>query len=104
MAQVKRDYYDILGVSRGASAEEIKRAFRRLAMQFHPDRNKEAGAEAKFKEIGEAYEVLADPDKRSAYDRFGHAGLQGMDFGRPFEGFDFGGFGDIFAAFFGGPP
>ncbi|HEU4759350.1 MAG TPA: DnaJ domain-containing protein, partial [Dehalococcoidia bacterium] len=102
MAQIKRDYYETLGVPRGASAEEIKRAFRRLAMQFHPDRNKESGAEAKFKEIGEAYEVLADPDKRSAYDRFGHAGLQGMDFGRPFEGFDFGGFGDIFDAFFGG--
>ncbi len=102
MAQVKRDYYEVLGVLRGASAEEIKRAFRRLAMQYHPDRNKESGAEAKFKEIGEAYEVLADPEKRSAYDRFGHAGLQGMDFGRPFEGFDFGGFGDIFDAFFGG--
>ncbi|MBI2912592.1 MAG: molecular chaperone DnaJ [Chloroflexi bacterium] len=102
MAQTKRDYYEVLGVPRGASAEAIKKAFRRLAMQFHPDRNREDGAEAKFKEIGEAYEVLSDPEKRSAYDRFGHAGLQGFDFGRPFEGFDFGGFGDIFDAFFGG--
>src|SRR3990172_8808573 len=102
MAQTKRDYYEVLGVPRNASAEAIKKAFRRLAMQYHPDRNKEDGAEAKFKEIGEAYEVLSDPEKRGAYDRFGHAGLQGFDFGRPFEGFDFGGFGDIFDAFFGG--
>ena len=102
MAQVKRDYYEVLGVPRGASAEAIKKAFRRLAMQYHPDRNKESGAEARFKEIGEAYEVLSDAEKRAAYDRFGHAGLQGIDFGRPFEGFDFGGFGDIFDAFFGG--
>ncbi len=102
MAQVKRDYYEILGVSRNASSEEVKKAFRRLAMKFHPDRNKEAGAEARFKEIGEAYEVLSDGEKRAAYDRFGHAGLQGFEAGRPFEGFDFGGFGDIFDAFFGG--
>src|SRR3990172_5521961 len=102
MAQTKRDYYEVLGVPRNASAEAIKKAFRRLAMQYHPDRNKEDGAEAKFKEIGEAYEVLSDPEKRAAYDRYGHAGLQGIDFGRPFEGFDFGGFGDIFDAFFGG--
>ncbi len=102
MAQTKRDYYEALGVPRNASAEAIKKAFRRLAMQYHPDRNKEDGAEAKFKEIGEAYEVLSDPEKRAAYDRFGHAGLQGFDLGRPFEGFDFGGFGDIFDAFFGG--
>src|SRR3989337_1625905 len=102
MATTKRDYYEALGVPRNASAEAIKKAFRRLAMQFHPDRNKEDGAEAKFKEIGEAYEALSDPEKRAAYDRFGHAGLQGFDLGRPFEGFDFGGFGDIFDAFFGG--
>lgn len=98
----KRDYYEVLGVSRNAATEGIKKAFRKLAMRYHPDRNKEDGAEARFKEIGEAYEVLSDPDKRAAYDRYGHAGLQGMDFGQPFEGFDFGGFGDIFDAFFGG--
>ena len=98
----KRDYYDVLGVARNASAEQIKKAFRKLAMQHHPDRNREDGAEARFKEIGEAYEVLSDADKRAAYDRFGHSGLQGFDGGRPFEGFDFGGFGDIFDAFFGG--
>lgn len=102
MATAKRDYYDVLGVQRAASAEEIKKAFRRLAMRFHPDRNKEDGAEAQFKEIGEAYEVLSDGEKRSAYDRFGHAGLQGMDFGRGFDGADMSGFGDIFDAFFGG--
>ncbi len=98
----KRDYYEVLGVSRNAPTEGIKKAFRKLAMRYHPDRNKEDGAEARFKEIGEAYEVLSDPEKRAAYDRYGHAGLQGMDFGQPFEGFDFGGFGDIFDAFFGG--
>ncbi len=98
----KRDYYEVLGVSRNASTEEVKKAFRRLAMRYHPDRNNEDGAEAKFKEIGEAYEVISDPEKRAAYDRYGHAGLQGFDFGQPFEGFDFGGFGDIFDAFFGG--
>ncbi len=102
MATTKRDYYDTLGVQRSASPEEIKKAFRRLAMQYHPDRNNEDGAEARFKEIGEAYEVLSDAEKRSAYDRYGHAGLQGFDFGRGFEGVDFGGFGDIFDAFFGG--
>ncbi len=98
----KRDYYEVLGVSRNASVEEIKKAFRKLAMRYHPDRNREDGAEARFKEIGEAYEVLSDSEKRAAYDRYGHAGLQAFDFGRPFEGFDFGGFGDIFDAFFGG--
>lgn len=102
MATTKRDYYEVLGVSKGATAEEIKKAFRRLAMQYHPDRNKDDGAEQKFKEIGEAYEVLSEPEKRAAYDRFGHAGLQGFDVGRGFDGADFGGFGDIFDAFFGG--
>jgi len=102
MATAKRDYYDVLEVSRGASAEDVKKAFRRLAMQYHPDRNREDGAEARFKEIGEAYEVLSDSEKRNAYDRYGHAGLQGFDFGRGFDGADFGGFGDIFEAFFGG--
>jgi len=97
----KRDYYEVLGVDRNATDEEIKRAFRRLAFKYHPDRNREDGAEEKFKEVNEAYEVLSDPDKRSAYDRFGHSGAEGL-FGRGFEGFDFGGFGDIFEAFFGG--
>lgn len=100
----KQDYYDVLGVARGASAEEMKKAFRRLAMQFHPDRNQEAGAEARFKEVNEAYEVLSDPEKRALYDRFGHAATQGGadGFARGFEGFGFGGLGDIFDAFFGG--
>jgi molecular chaperone DnaJ len=100
---VKRDYYEVLGISRDASSEDIKKAFRKLAFQYHPDRNKDAGASDKFKEINEAYEVLSDADKRSAYDRFGHDAANGQNpFGRGFEGFDMGGFGDIFEAFFGG--
>ena len=75
MATTKRDYYDILGVARSASEEDIKKAFRRLARQYHPDVNKEKGAEEHFKEINEAYEVLGDAQKRQAYDRFGHAGV-----------------------------
>jgi molecular chaperone DnaJ len=101
---VKRDYYEVLGVSRDASNEEIRRAFRKLAFQYHPDRNRDGDAAEKFKEVNEAYEVLSDADKRSAYDRFGHSGPENI-FGRGFEGFDFGnfgGFGDIFEAFFGG--
>lgn len=98
---VKKDYYEVLGVSRDATSEEIKKAFRRLAFEYHPDRNREDGAEAKFKEVNEAYEVLSDANKRAAYDQFGHSGADGL-FGRGFEGFDFGGFGDIFEAFFGG--
>jgi molecular chaperone DnaJ len=100
----KQDYYDVLGVPRSAAADELKKAFRRLAMQFHPDRNQEAGAEAKFKAVSEAYEVLSDPEKRAMYDRFGHAATQGGadGFARGFEGFGFGGLGDIFDAFFGG--
>ena len=102
MATQKADYYDILGVARNASADEIKHAFRRLAMQYHPDRNAEAEAEARFKEINEAYEVLSDAERRTNYDRFGHAGLEGAFGSRGFEGFGpFGGFGDIFDAFFG---
>ena len=102
MTTRKRDYYEVLGISRGASDEEIKRVFRKLALEYHPDRNKSDGAADKFKEINEAYQVLADPKRRSDYDRFGHAGLGGNG-GRGFEGFDnFGGFGDIFDAFFGG--
>ena len=96
----KRDYYEVLGVPRGAGQAEMKRAFRRLAMQYHPDRNRDEGAEEQFKEINEAYEVLSDPERRAAYDRFGHAGAEGA-FARAFEGFGFGGFGDVFDAFFG---
>ena len=92
----KRDYYEILGVTRSASAAEVKRAFRKLAFQYHPDHNRDDGAAERFKEINEAYEVLSDPDRRETYDRFGHAG-------DGFEGFDiFRGFGDIFESFFGG--
>ncbi|MHB8375561.1 MAG: molecular chaperone DnaJ [Dehalococcoidia bacterium] len=100
----KQDYYDLLGVPRNASADAIKKAFRRLAMQYHPDRNADDGAEARFKEVNEAYEVLSDPERRAMYDRFGHAAAQGGEnpFARGFEGFGFGGLGDIFDAFFGG--
>src|SRR5919199_3522779 len=75
MATQKRDYYEVLGVSRQASEDEIRRAFRKLAFEYHPDRNPSSDAADKFKEISEAYEVLQDGDKRSAYDRFGHAGV-----------------------------
>ncbi|HHH40567.1 MAG TPA: molecular chaperone DnaJ [Chloroflexi bacterium] len=96
----KRDYYEVLGVSRTASQEEIKKAYRRLARQYHPDVNKSPDAEARFKEINEAYEVLGDPEKRAAYDRFGHAGLGGQ--GMPdFSDFGLGGLGEIFEEFFG---
>ncbi len=96
----KRDYYEVLGITRNATDEEIKRAFRKLAFKYHPDHNHEGGAEEKFKEVNEAYEMLSDPDKRAAYDRFGHGSAEGF-FGRGFEGVDFSGFGDIFDAFFG---
>lgn len=102
MATQQRDYYEILGVERTAGAEDIKKAFRRMAMQYHPDRNKESGAEEHFKEINQAYEVLSDQEKRAAYDRFGHAGVGGAAGQAGFEGFNFGGFGDIFDAFFSG--
>ncbi len=92
MATNKRDYYEVLGVARGASEDEMKKAYRRLAKQYHPDTNKEPGAEARFIEVNEAYETLSDPQKRSVYDRYGHAGLNGGGAG----GFgDFAGFGSI---------
>jgi molecular chaperone DnaJ len=97
----KRDYYEVLGVSKSASADEIKKAYRRLAMKHHPDRNKgETESESKFKEAKEAYEVLRDSDKRAAYDRFGHDGLRGAGMGGP-GGFSAEGFSDIFGDVFG---
>jgi molecular chaperone DnaJ len=98
-----RDYYEVLGVSRNNTEEDIRKAFRKNAMEYHPDRNQSPDAEAKFKEINEAYQVLSDPSKRAQYDRYGHAGVSSNGgFDRPFEGFDvFGGFGDIFDSFFG---
>ena len=96
----KRDYYSVLGVDRQATDEEVKKAFRRLARQYHPDVNKSPDAEAKFKEINEAYEVLSDSDKRAMYDRFGHVDPQAGFGGGGFGGF--GGIEDIFDTFFGG--
>ena len=96
----KKDYYEVLGISRSASEDEIKKAFRKKAMQFHPDRNKDADAEQKFKEVNEAYEVLSDPKKKQMYDQYGHAGVDGNGFGGGgAAGFDF---SDIFNQFFGG--
>jgi molecular chaperone DnaJ len=97
----KRDYYEVLGVSKSASADEIKKAYRRLAMKHHPDRNKDdEGSGGKFKEVKEAYEVLRDSDKRATYDRFGHDGLRGAGMGGP-GGFSAEGFSDIFGDVFG---
>lgn len=121
----KRDYYEILGVAKGASEAEIKSAYRKMALKHHPDKNKAADAEEKFKEINEAYQVLSDANKRQTYDQFGHAafdpasGMGGNPFtgaqsgpftwsysnsggGNPFEGADFGDPFDIFESFFGG--
>ena len=111
MAENKRDYYEVLGVQKGASADEIKKAYRKAAMKYHPDRNPgDKEAEAKFKEAGEAYEVLSDDGKRQRYDQFGFAGVDptyggggGGTYGGGFDGFGgFGDFGDIFSEFFGG--
>ncbi|MBN1335753.1 MAG: molecular chaperone DnaJ [Deltaproteobacteria bacterium] len=98
-----RDYYEVLGVARDASPEELKRAYRKLALQFHPDRNKEPNAEARFKEISEAYQVLSDTEKRSTYDRFGHAGMRGAGFQPGFRDLDeiFSQFSDLFGDLFG---
>src|SRR3954447_536504 len=100
MASTKRDYYEILGIGKSASEDEIKKAFRAKARQLHPDVNKAPDAEAQFKEVSEAYEVLVDADKRAAYDRFGHDAISGMGGAGadPFAGF--GGFSDIFESFF----
>jgi len=93
------DYYDLLGVTRDADSDTLKRAYRRMARQYHPDINKDPGAEERFKEIGRAYEVLGDPQKRARYDQFGEAGLGGA--GMPDMG-DMGGFADLFETFFSG--
>ena len=99
-----RDYYEVLGVSRGADQDEVKRAYRRLARKYHPDVNKDAGAEDKFKEINRAYEVLSEPEIRARYDRFGEAGVgSAAAGGAGFQDFsDMGGFADIFESFFSG--
>jgi len=102
MATTERDLYLVLGVERGATDAEIKRAYRKLAQQWHPDVNKDPAAEARFKEASEAYQILSDPERRQRYDTFGRAGVDGGA-GGPGAGFEgFGGFSDIFDAFFGG--
>lgn len=109
MAEQKRDYYEVLGVERGADDASIKKAYRQLAKKYHPDMNPgDAEAEKKFKEASEAYAILSDPDKRRQYDQFGHSAFEGGGAGGGFGGFDFNGadfsdiFGDIFGDFFGG--
>ncbi len=102
MTTSKRDYYEVLGVERGATPEDLKKAFRKQALKYHPDRNKEPDANDRFKEVNEAYQVLSDPQRKAQYDQFGHERVNGQA-GRGFDGFEgFGGFGDIFDSFFGG--
>lgn len=102
----KRDYYEVLGVSKNASADEVKKAYRKLAVQYHPDKNPgDASAEEKFKEAAEAYEVLSNPEKKQRYDQFGHSGMGGAGgFGGGGMNMDdiFSNFGDIFGSAFGG--
>src|SRR5882672_11511229 len=101
---MKRDYYEILGVWRDVGPDELKKAYRKLAHQFHPDKNpNNPEAEAQFKEASEAYAILSDPEHRAQYDRFGHAAFgSGAGGGDPFQAFDpFSSFGDLFAEFFG---
>ena len=99
----KRDFYDILSVSKTASVDEIKKAYRKLAMQHHPDKNPgDKAAEAKFREATEAYEVLSDQEKRQRYDQFGHAGVHGQHGGHGNMDDMFENFGDIFESFFSG--
>ena len=100
----KRDYYEVLGIQKGATDAEIKKAYRQMAKKYHPDVNKAADAEEKFKEINEAYEVLSDPQKKANYDQFGHAGMDGAFGQGGFTGgfSDFGDINDIFGSFFGG--
>ncbi|MCE3234720.1 MAG: dnaJ [Vampirovibrio sp.] len=103
MSTTRRDYYEVLGVSRSATADEVKRAFRKKAKECHPDTNKSPDAEAQFKELGEAYEVLSDPNKRQLYDNYGHDGLKSSGYQPQYDFADgFPDLGDIFASFFGG--
>lgn len=106
MPATQRDFYEVLGLSRSANPPDLKKAYRRLAMEYHPDRNASDDAHEKFKEVNRAYEVLSDPEKRALYDRFGHAAVDGAAGGAGPHGFEgtgpFEGFGDIFDAFFGG--
>ena len=105
MAEQKRDYYEVLGITKGAGEDEIKKAYKKMARKYHPDLNPgDKEAEEKFKEVNEAYEVLSDPNKKARYDQYGHAGVDpNFGAGAGFDGnFDFGDLGDIFGSFFGG--